>query len=61
MSVKSPKLPKSGGALRARQAIKKFRSIQPSDMLIKIISEYGDEKDSDKSSKKPVAAKDVEI
>jgi hypothetical protein len=61
MSAKRPKLPKSGGALRARQTIKKFRSQQPSDELVKIISEYGNEKNFNESTKKPVAVKDVEI
>lgn len=40
MSTKHPRVPKSGGAYRALQAIKKFRSTQPSDKLVKTISEY---------------------
>ena len=52
-----PKLPKSGGAKKALESIKKFRNQQPSDRLVKITSEYG------QNVKKPgvAAKKDVEI
>ena len=40
MSNNTPKLPKTGGAEKAAEAIKKFRNQQPSDRLVKIISEY---------------------
>jgi hypothetical protein len=64
MSNNTPKLPKTGGAQKATEAIKKFRNQQPSDRLVKIISEYGNEVDAEKekASKKPAAAaKDVEL
>lgn len=64
MSKNTPKLPKSGGAEKALDTIKKIRNQQPSDRLVKIISEYGNdvpaEKD-DSSKKPPVAAKDMEM
>lgn len=64
MSKNTPKLPKSGGAEKALDTIKKLRKQQPSDRLVKIISEYGNdvpaEKD-DSSKKPPVAAKDMEM
>ena len=42
MSEEKPKLPKNGGAKRAQLAVKKIRNHQPSERLIKIISEYGE-------------------
>ena len=64
MSNDTPKLPKTGGAKKALEAVKKFRNQQPSDRLVKIISEYGNEVEveKDKAPKKPsIAAKDVEL
>lgn len=64
MSKNTPKLPKSDGAKKALGAIKKFRNQQPSDRLVKIISEYGDDvqTEPDKESKKPtIAAKDMDM
>ncbi|MFP5520648.1 MAG: hypothetical protein ACLGGX_12145 [Bdellovibrionia bacterium] len=64
MSKNTPKLPKSGGAQRALDTIKKLRNQQPSDRLVKIISEYGNDVPAEKdngSKKPPVAAKDLEI
>ncbi|MNL01762.1 hypothetical protein D3C87_1222450 [compost metagenome] len=64
MSAEKPKLPKRGGAKRALLAIKKFRNHQPSERLIKIISEYGDvgaEVPNGESTVEPKVAKDVEI
>ena len=64
MSKNKPKLPKSGGAQKALDAIKKMRNQQPSDRLVKIISEYGNDVSAEKdngSKKTPIAAKDLEI
>lgn len=41
MSNNNPKLPKSGGAKKAMDVIKKFRNQQPTKRLVEIISEYG--------------------
>ena len=62
MFKQNPKLPKSGGAEKAVDIIKKFRNQQPSERLVKIISEYEVNTEKEKVSKKPaVAAKDVEF
>lgn len=64
MSKNVPKLPKSGGAKKAQDAIRKIRNQQPSDRLVEIISEYRNDiqDDNDKNTKKtPIAAKDMEI
>lgn len=54
-----PKIPKHGGAQAAVNAVKKFRKQQPSEKLIKIVSEIPD---TDNSKSKPdIAAKDSEI
>lgn len=64
MSSNNLKLPKKGGAKKAAEAIKKFRDQEPSDRLIKIISEYGNDLAVDKEptpKRTLVAAKDTEL
>lgn len=43
MSNNNPKLPKSGGAKKALDAIKRFRNQQPTKRLVEIISKYGND------------------
>ncbi len=63
MSNNKPKLPSSGGAEKAAKAVSKFKNQQPSDQLVKIISEYGVDADTEKEKlpKPVIAAKDVEL
>lgn len=60
MAKDNPKLPQKDGAKKAMEAVKKFRNQQPSERLIKIISEIP-EMETDKPKKPDIAARDVEI
>ena len=60
-SNQTVKIPASGGVERSAQILKKMRKKEPSDELVKIISEIP-ETESDKPVKKPgIAAKDLEL
>jgi hypothetical protein len=53
--------PRKGGAKRAAENFEKDRKNEPSDELVKIISEYGTPAPEKKPHKDDQAAKDVEI
>ena len=55
------KSPRKGGAKRASENFEKDRKKEPSDELVKIISEYGLPEAEKKPRKDDQAAKDVEI
>lgn len=53
---------KKGGAKKAAETFSRDRKKEPSDRLVQIISEYGEESDSKKKDQKDDrAAKDAEV
>lgn len=60
MQEQKPKLPQAGGSRKAAEIFEKTRKKQPSDGLVKIISEIP-EKEADIKPKIDRAAKDVEL
>lgn len=61
MKLSQLKPARRGGAKKAAEDFERDRKREPSDRLVKIISEYGTPVPEDKSKKDERAAKDVEI